>query len=136
MSNTPAAIKCYMIHLAGQGDTQITFVNKDTWDWIHNEGTAPPRAVFEAVFEELYNDAFRDPGDTDDDIAAYAVEEALRHLYSQEGGSVDNDRALNSRGDYGPGDYNSNTFFSGKSAMKFVRDNNVEVIEEFSGLIY
>ncbi len=109
-------IKAYMVMLRGDSDIQIHFVNKDTYDWILNGGT-PSEAQIQMYMKHT----------------ELTREETLEELNDCDG---DNDRALAVNGDYGPGQYNSNSFFDITKAMKFARDNDIEVVESYEGYIY
>ena len=106
-----------MIVLQGQGDTQVCYVNKDTWDYILNGGTIPETQIQQYMKEN-----------------SVTKEQAIEEM--EPSGDHDNDRALGVCGDYGPGELGSNTFFDMTVAMKFARDNDIEVIASYSGYIY
>lgn len=112
------ATKCYMVILQGPGDTIISYINKDTWDWINNEKVAPPKAQVDGRIAP------------DTGVEDMTKEEAIEELSRWEGSSPDNDRALVLSPDYGE------RFLDHKDAMKYARDNDLEVVDSFEGFVY
>lgn len=109
--------KVYMVVLQGGGDTQVSYINKETWDWINNEAVKAPQVQVEKVFSDTH-------------CTYETTEEVERDLNQWRGSSPDNDRALSARPDHGE------MFFDVKSAMKYARDNDLEVTDSFEGYIY
>jgi hypothetical protein len=109
----------YMIHCEGQGDISIVFFkDRDIWEWIHHHEADLPESVIKAYLEdELHSGSTR--------------EEAREHLQGTSG-SWSNDRALclwdNVEGVVG--------FVSLSKAMQYVKDNDLDIIAEWSGYIY
>lgn len=99
--------------LSGQGDTMIILVNRDTWEWVTKSASCPQFQIDQAVKDAAENNM--------------TEEEAKKDMLSQ---SSDNDRALSARPNYGE------IFTDLKSFSKFVKDNNVNVIDEYEGYIY
>lgn len=108
--------KCYLILLAGQGDTDIKIVNKDTWDWIMGDGEVPPHQV-EAFIKSCHENE-----------SEVITEEAARE-YLNSSGSCDNDKALKCKADF-------EEFTSMKSAMQYIYKHDLEVVDEYEGYIY
>lgn len=113
--------KCYLIHLAGQGDTEIKIVNKATWDWIVGEGEAPPHQV------ESYIKSCRKYGSGYTPIPTTA--EASEYLKFANSGSCDNDKALECEADF-------KRFASIKSAMQYISKHGLKVVDEYEGCLY
>lgn len=111
--------KCYLILLAGQGDTDIKIVNKDTWDWIMGDGEVPPHQV------EAYIKSCRKHGSQ----VVLTEEAARQYLEFANSGSCDNDKALVCEPDF-------SGFTSMKSAMQYIYKHDLEVVDEFEGCIY
>ena len=113
------ALKLYSLTLSGQGDTDIKFVEKDSWDWItalmKDWKTPCPESVLEKIKEEQ--------GEMFD--GAPNITRSTAH----------NDAALQVPAyKYGKDLYAS--FYNAKKAFDFVKEYNVEVIESYNGYIY
>lgn len=108
--------KLYLLTLTGMGDTDIRFVDKPTWDWIQNiqvNQSAPPAVV--ELAKKQFDDEEWEPNITE--------------------GTPENDAALQAPAvELKKGQYAQ--FFDMRSAMKFIRDNNIDIVDEFEGGIY
>lgn len=109
-------IKCYALFLEGQGDTFVTLVNEATWLWVTKNAPCP-----QAQKDQLLAVYIKD---INKNTTMAEIEEEIK---SQKG---DNDKALTATPDYGE------MFTSLKDYTKFVRKNNVEIVEEYEGYIY
>ena len=111
-------MKLYMLTLSGQGDTCIKFVEQDVWEWmgaVQADLFAQPN---EAVLKKLRR--YHDEPDFVPNITS---------------GSAYNDAALQAP----PALYQGSKeayFFDMKSAVDFIKENNVEVLDTFEGYIY
>ena len=113
--------KLYLISLSGQGDHQLTLVDEETWNWIGSAwpfkrgstGGADP-SIPANVKARL------DPIDGDVYITS---------------GSWENDRAIRAPTALFNGQPTP-MFFSVKEMNRFVRDNDIEIVEEYDGCIY
>lgn len=110
-------LKLYMLVMSGQGDTYVTLVDKETWDWIgHPKSTIPP-AVFAAYLEKR-----REDGEEGNDLPVITS------------GSSVNDAALAVAG-YKIGKQRAE-FINVSSATKFIAKHNIEIVAEWNGYIY
>ncbi len=113
-SKTSKPIKAYSVMLSGQGDTFIYLVDEEVWDWILDPlNKKVPQSVIDYQIEES-----GDPNWTPNITA----------------GTTDNDAALQCA----PIKINGEDafFFGLKEFNKFVRENKIDIIEEYEGYIY
>ena len=118
-------MKAYMTILTGQGDTDVSIVTKEIFDWINSPfpselngktGLDPyaPESVVEQIRKD--NEGFGFPDD--------------EHGVSIGSRSYENDRALQM------GEQCIKRFFDMKSAFDYVRENDVEIVDTYEGYIY
>lgn len=123
-------MQVYIVHLAGQGDTEIKFVDKETWEWINSSNLGQSN---------------EDKGKTS--WCDVSCPESIRKPMIEEGiidninefpvitiGSLQNDRAL-----LAPPmliDNKRRTFWNHESFIEFLKDNEFEILGEFEGYIY
>jgi len=112
--------KLYLIVLSGQGDTDVKLVNEDVWNWIFSQYTSDCEKVPESVLleAEKHECCSFDAEEMDMEEDGY---------YYVSTGSTDNDRAM---GAPGP------SFWSMKDAFDYIKENDIEIIAEWSGYIY
>lgn len=121
------AEKLYMVVLTGQGDTIVTLVNEDVWNWILSPYNPPnPR---DSAYAEKVPDAVLAEAERHECESFYAEYSDMDEdgYYNVSIGSCDNDRALGAPGIQ---------FWSIKEAMEFVVTNDIEIVEEYNGYIY
>lgn len=112
--------KLYLINLNGFKDTQITLVNEDVWNWIFSPYTDDVEKVPESVLlesEKHENVTFDAENMGTDEDGFYCVSP----------GSYENDRAMCAPG---------HSFWSMRDAIDFIKENDVEIIDEFEGYLY
>jgi len=115
-------MKYYMLVLSGNGDTEIKFVNKDTWDWITDTTgeVKLPESQSDAISKsitEFYTS-------TEQAEAAYISNVAnMMSAWSI-------DKALSAQPDIGK------TFCTLKEAIVFIKENNLEIVDEYAGCVY
>lgn len=124
----------------GQGDIDLRLVDKETWEWIHSDlpdfpkdeydmvDPSTPDNVKKGIFRACYQADVERGGGFPDDPKKW--EDVTVHVST---GSGDNDRMLASfcfLGDI------SLQFFSVSELNKFVKEHNVEIVEETEGCIY
>lgn len=117
--------KAYLIHLSGQGDTDLKLVNHETFAWVCNGGE-PPACQVEAHWE--MNQPY-EPNETREDVAL-----ALREMTG--GSSPDNDRALHALSDSFEGKSFSGYEKSIRDVISFLKDIGMELGDEYEGCIY
>lgn len=108
--------KFYLITLSGGGDTEKKLVNQEVWDWIFSSYESKKSSYYEALPVEILN-------------------EIKKHKFFNDGekeimvtrGSYENDRALHAPGV---------SFESTKQVMNYLKENNLEISEEYDGYIY
>jgi hypothetical protein len=115
------ATKLYLLNLSGPGDTELKLVDKETWDWIFSpwpfigtktrSGTDPYTP--EGVKARMENS---------DDV----------HITR---GSWENDRALQAPAAVFNGQ-EIHWFGSIKGLNKFMKDNDIEIEDEYEGCLY
>ena len=113
----------YLINLQGQGDTYICIVDKNTWDWIENGSERIPEYLKENFIEQQLHYGGSIEGIQDELLD---LEEEFRDGNS---GSIDNDRALFVSSCY-------KTFYSLKEAIDFIKENDIDIEDEYQGYIY
>lgn len=104
--------KGYLIHLSSNGDTIIKVINQITWNYIH---TPRPKFVRHSATEKLPIGA---EADTEEPTATIVVTS----------GSCENDRALQVKG--------IARFTSPNAYTKWVKENNFQILDEYTGCIY
>ncbi|MNK33294.1 hypothetical protein D3C87_517740 [compost metagenome] len=114
-------MELYLIHLSGQGDTDIRLVRKDGWDALDN-------GVFsdqmKADYEATFGDAW---GEEQDEMVA--------ELMKMGGGSAENDVALSIPAVVIDG--KSASFADLSDYTKFIRNHpEITIVEEYEGYIY
>jgi hypothetical protein len=118
--------KLYLLNLSGGGDTQLTLVDKETWEWIgspwpfgaNSDGGVDPNTPTRITTIRETDD----PGNGDVFITS---------------GSWENDRALVAS--LCGAEFNGQpieTFRTVKALNKFMKDNDIEIEEEYEGYIY
>ena len=131
--------KLYMLTLSGQGDTEIKFIEQDSWDWIEalhsNWKAEPPPSVIEKKIAEFKRDEmdegreqieeFEKTGKITVHKTAYCYDYGIFHTTS---GSGANDAALMCPCVY--------MAFSMKEALDYIKEENVDVQDTFEGAIY
>jgi len=135
--------KLYMLTMSGQGDIEIKFIEKDSWDWIkalHKDWKAiPPASVIEKKIYETEHDGFTV---IDDGLEEFITEfkstgtikpQDTPHMRSYgifytTSGSGANDAALMCPCVY--------MAFSMKEALDYIKKENVDVQDTFEGAIY
>lgn len=119
-------MKLNMIILTGQGDTDVMLVNDEIFDWVqsdypleegHGHDPNVPKAVFESMVEA--EKGWRPEGQADPNPT---VSIGLR--------SFVNDRALHI------GDAAEAQFFDMTEAMRYIRENDIEIVRDWEGYIY
>jgi len=114
----------YLIHLTGQGDNEYILVDQEVWDWVtgplpefNDDGQAidavPP------TLAARFSAAHKIAGQEDDQYVIFITV-----------GSPENDRLLEA------GAVAEKICYSYKEMADYVRTNNLNVIDETSGLIY
>ena len=107
----------YLVNLSGQGDTFYTLVDQETWDWINgpwplgNERSGIDPTIPASIKDRL-------------DGEGYITR-----------GSWQNDRALQAPHAIFNG-VEIKTFYSVKDLYAFMKDNDIEIVEEYEGYIY
>lgn len=104
----------YLIVLEGQGDVTITPVDQETWDWLFK---VPP--------DFKNKSSMKDP-----DVPASQQAKGNNHV-SITRGSWENDRALAAL----PAD-GYTTYYTVRSAMTALKNNNDTLVDEYQGCIY
>lgn len=112
--------KLYLLNLNGGGDTHIILVTEAVWDWICSPYISSQEKVPEAVLLE----AKRHESPAFDDEFCNPDEDGLYYVSM---GSYENDRAMGAPG---------HSFWTMKEAFEFIKDNDIEIIEEFDGYLY
>ncbi len=116
-------IKLYSLTMSGQGDTQVTLVTKEIWDWVMSPlGRPVPQDVIDYHYE--YDDPDDDPG----------WEPIIAETNGKPNGCTVNDAALNAPGAKVAGE--RATFIRMSDFSKFVRKHNIDIVEEWDGYIY
>ena len=105
----------YLVAMSGQGDSIFFLVNGETWAWVQERAAPIPDAQLKALIER----------DGASDIA-----EAIECLRRLKGSSPKNDRALLAAPDMGDSCDNI------ADMIRFIRENNVEILDAFQGVIY
>jgi len=112
--------KYYMITCIGQGDTEITIVDQETWDWIFSPWPKTLKGK-----------------NSGEDIVPKAVLKKMRKWYEDDSfkpeitiGSYENDRALQAPS------VNGEKFYSMKDALKFIKDKKIKIADSHEGYIY
>lgn len=122
-------IKMRLLVLSGQGDVEHKLLDQTTWDWIrsprpamrnHSAHEVPPESVRKDIFKALagYSDSPK-------------KWEEVKVMVSS--GSCENDRMLACHPYLGETEL---CFYSTKEVMEFVREHNIEIVEEVEGCIY
>ena len=111
----------YLIHLTGQGDVEVAFVNKEVFDWINStdKGQAPADRGKSGWYDQTVPKFVSDRLPSDERGVFLTI------------GSFNNDRALAVIGLK-----NVRSFTSVRDAMAHVRRHNLNVVNEFEGSIY
>lgn len=102
-------VEKYLVVLNGQGDTNISLVNKDIWDWLINEDLSVDIPV---------------------EIAQYETKWRIK---------LNRIRSINDKAFILPeeGNNGEKVFFSSvKNCMNYVRENNIVILDEYDGYIY
>ena len=106
-------MEAYCLHLTGVGETEIKFVNKETWDWINNQIPVSESQIEKYCKE--YN---------------VSKDEAVKTLNEWGGSCPENDRALMAVSDFG------DTYFSLKEMHSFLKESGLNIIDTYNGGIY
>jgi len=125
------AKKYYAVTLSGQGDTEITIVDQEVWDWAMNGGDIP-KSLWDQIEKEIIEewDASR-PG-LADEISERREDMEKDGRKGTYGG--ENDRALSLRGSIIDGE--EATFTSVSEFARFIRKKGIDIEEEYEGYIY
>jgi hypothetical protein len=118
-------MKYYMLVLSGNGDTEIKFVNKETWDWVADTTgeVKLPESQSDAISKsitEFYTSRYLD----------IPQDKITNYISNVENMHNDNDKALDAKPDIGE------TFCTLKEAMVFIKENNLEIVDEYAGCVY
>lgn len=105
----------YLIHVSGQGDDNYCLVDKDIWEWVHFEN--------DEKFPESLKNEFRKINEDNQDM-----EEELLDI-EESMSSSDNDRALAVMCCF-------NYSWSVMALNEYCRKHDINIVEEYSGLIY
>ncbi len=103
----------YLTTVSGQGDTFIHLIDKESWDWMHSPFKPCPQAIL-----DRYMEANDEPGWTPNITSGSAVNDAALQIPAVK---VDGEDA---------------EFFSIKEVLAFVREHDIEIIDEWDGCIY
>ena len=103
----------YLIVCQGQGNIDVGLVNKETWDWINSDYVSDESAYEETIAPSI--------------MKAYPDCQYVEETIFITSGSYDNDRALSSP---------KERFDSITDAMKFIKKNKCNLVDEFHGCIY
>lgn len=120
--------KRYLIVLSGYNDLTVKLVNEDVWNWIFsaydNSLANGDYGYAEKIPESVLNEA-----QIYDDypFSAECNETDEDGYFRVSCGSYENDRALSAPGP---------SFWSMKDAMKYIAENDIEIIAEWEGHIY
>ena len=108
--------KMYLINLSGGGDTTKSLVTEDVWNWINSGYNSDKSSYYEDLSEPIKEQM------------------KLHNKYAPNCssimvtiGSYDNDRAIQAPGI---------EFSSTKELMKYIKENDIEIVEEYEGCIY
>ena len=118
---TTKKLKLYSITVSGQGDTWITLVTKEIWDWVHDPFGIP---IPQDVIDAHYEDEDDEPGWTP--YISGTKEKPNSCTY--------NDAALNAPGVKIDGKRAS--FVTMRKFTKFIQKYNIEIVDEWEGYIY
>lgn len=105
--------KMFLISLSGQGDVDLKLVTKEVWDWILTPFNGKSSGYSEVVPKEVQDEMIKHNGSVDEVFVSI--------------GSYENDRALQAPGI---------SFWGHKELIEYVKNNNIEIVEEFEGYIY
>lgn len=107
----------YMITLSGQGDTQILLVDKSMWDWVMSPD---PNVIDPDVLKRVQE--FGNMSDCNNGLPYITA------------GTAQNDAALQCATIVINGV--DACFFKLGKAMAFIKEHNINIIDEWSGYIY
>lgn len=105
--------KMFLISLSGQGDVDLKLVTQEVWDWILTPFNGKGSSYSEVAPKEVQDEMIKHNG------KVYDVSVTI--------GSYENDRALQAPGI---------SFWGHKELIEYVKNNNIEIVEEFEGYIY
>ncbi len=106
----------YLIHLSGGRDSSLSLVTEDVWNWIHSGYDSEKSSYYEELSEAV-KEQMRLHNKYEPDCSSVMVTI----------GTYDNDRAINAPGI---------EFGSMKELFKYVKENDIEIIDEYEGGIY
>lgn len=109
----------YMLLLTGQGDTNVSIVDQQVWDWVNDPwGKEVPDVVVDGAMKPEFNTT----GQSREETAA-----GLKGSITV--GSPENDAALSAMCylDY---------YWSLKEALDHIKANNIDIEDTFEGYIY
>lgn len=112
--------KRYLVVLSGIKDLDVKIVNQDVWNWIFSPYAGDIDLVPEAVLAEarLYGNDYMFFEDEDPESG---------DPYFNVSNTYENDRAMAAPGP---------SFWSMKDALKYIRDNDIEIESEYEGCLY
>lgn len=106
--------KMYLINLSGGGDTTKSLVTEDVWNWINSDYNSDKSSYYEDLSEPIKEQMRLHKNDNCSSIMVTI-------------GSYDNDRAIQAPGI---------EFRSTKELIKYLKENDIEIVEEYEGCIY
>lgn len=120
-------MKAYLVVLTGQGDTDIKLCTKEVFDWItgdkttgkpENKNSWIDQDVPQCVLDSMENDPC-----CEEDI--YVCDNTLS-----------NDRALNVGEAVITVNGEQASFYGIYEAIKFIRENDIEIVDVYEGYVY
>jgi len=108
----------YLLNVNGQGDTNFCVVDKNVWDWVHNNDTTFPDFLKDE-FRKNYGNHYSSKHDIENEILD--VEESIN--------GDENDKALTVMCCF-------NYAWSVMDLNKYCRKHNINIVGEYTGLIY
>jgi hypothetical protein len=127
----------YLLSMTGTEDQDYRLVDEETWEWINSNLPDFPEGVYgmndpsvpDIVKQNLFTACYGERGARfPDDPKTW--QEVTVHVST---GSGDNDRMLAS---YGFLNGENLQFFSVTDLNKFVKENDIEIVDEMEGAIY
>ena len=121
--------KLYLVHLIGIGEQEIKLVTKEVFDWIVNPETPGRKSEDEIGWIDETPSLILDEIRKDRETINYMTQNNGEKLVVDVTSSTyENDRAL-----YAP---SVKEFDSISQAMKYVKKNDIEIVDEYEGGIY
>ena len=123
----PKKIKLYSITVSGQGDTFITLVTKEIWDWVQSPLGVP-------VPQDVIDNYYEDNSDEDKEDSEHRWMPDISNTKGEPNGCTVNDAALAAPGAKIDGKRAS--FLGMREFTKFIHKYSVEIVDEWEGYIY